>query len=48
VLQVSKAAEVLGWRPEVTIEDGLAETFRFFADRHAREAGSAQTPAQPA
>ena len=46
VLQVDKAAAVLGWRPEVTIEQGLAETYRFFADRRAREAGAA--PAHPA
>jgi UDP-glucose 4-epimerase len=50
VLLVDKAAEVLGWRPEVSIDQGLAETFRFFAERHAREAGAAQgqPTAQPA
>jgi UDP-glucose 4-epimerase len=50
VLKVDKAAEVLGWRPEVTIDAGLAETFRFFAERHAREAGASapQPSAQPA
>lgn len=49
-LVVDKAAAVLGWRPQVTLADGLAETYRFFAARRAQEAG-AGTPAaasQPA
>jgi dTDP-D-glucose 4,6-dehydratase len=48
VLKVDKAAEQLGWRPEVAIDVGLAETFRFFAERHAREGGAVQAAAQPA
>jgi len=28
-----KASEVLGWRPQVSLEQGLAETARFFAGR---------------
>ena len=45
-LRVDKAGAVLGWRPQVTLADGLAETYRFFAARRARESG-AQAPAAP-
>ena len=37
VLDVSKAARELGWRPAMTIESGLAETFSWFAARHAAQ-----------
>ena len=37
VLDVSKAARELGWRPAMTIESGVAETFSWFAARHAAQ-----------
>jgi UDP-glucose 4-epimerase len=35
-LQTDKARTVLGWTPQVPLAEGLANTFRFFADRRAR------------
>jgi UDP-glucose 4-epimerase len=35
VLDVDKAREVLGWVARVSIEDGLARSFAWFAERHA-------------
>jgi UDP-glucose 4-epimerase len=32
----SAAADAFGWRPEVDLEEGLAETFRWYADTHGR------------
>jgi len=32
-LDVSKAKQVLGWRPSVSLADGLGRTFRWFAER---------------
>ena len=32
---VEKAAKLLDWRPEVSIEEGLRRTFEWFAERHA-------------
>ena len=37
VLDVSKAARELGWRPAMTIDAGVAETFAWFAARHAAQ-----------
>jgi UDP-glucose 4-epimerase len=38
VLDVSRAAAVLGWRPEVGLEDGFAETWHWFTRVAAYEA----------
>jgi UDP-glucose 4-epimerase len=35
---VTKAAELLGWRPTVTLDAGLAETYQWFARQRAAEA----------
>lgn len=35
-LDTGKAQALLGWTPQVTLRDGLAQTFRYFADRRAR------------
>jgi UDP-glucose 4-epimerase len=40
VVKIEKAASLLGWRPEMPLEQGLGETFRWFADRHTTAAGS--------
>jgi UDP-glucose 4-epimerase len=37
-LVITKAAEQLGWRPTVSLDAGLAETFQFFARQRAAEA----------
>lgn len=34
-VEVSKAAKILKWQPKVNLESGLAESFRWFAERHA-------------
>ena len=39
-LNIDKAKRVLGWTPEVSLEDGLADTYRWFAERHARAVAS--------
>ena len=33
-LNVAKAADQLGWKPAMSLADGLAESFRWFAARH--------------
>ncbi|HEU4994693.1 MAG TPA: GDP-mannose 4,6-dehydratase [Gemmatimonadaceae bacterium] len=38
VLDVTRAAEVLGWSPAMTIEHGLSETFDWFAARAGQRA----------
>jgi UDP-glucose 4-epimerase len=35
-VRIDKAQRWLGWRPEVALDDGLARTYRWFADRHGR------------
>lgn len=37
-LNVAKAAEVLGWKPSVSLEAGLNESFKWFASRHRETA----------
>jgi nucleoside-diphosphate-sugar epimerase len=32
VLLAARAKKVLGWTPRMSIADGIAETFRWFAD----------------
>ena len=39
-LDVSKAERLLGWKPRVSLREGLAQSFRWAADRHAATAGS--------
>ena len=36
VISPARAAKELGWRPQVELADGLAQTLRFFRDRAAR------------
>jgi UDP-glucose 4-epimerase len=39
-LDVAKAAKALGWKPTVTLERGLEETFRWFEARHGASEGA--------
>ena len=34
-VRIDKAGRWLGWRPQVSLDDGLSRTFRWFADRRA-------------
>jgi UDP-glucose 4-epimerase len=36
VISPARAGQVLGWRPEVTLDAGLKRTFKFFKDRFAQ------------
>ena len=36
VISPARAAELLGWKPEVGLDDGLDRTFRYFRDQRAR------------
>ena len=35
VVSIAKAGSLLGWRPRYSLEDGLARTFTWFAERHS-------------
>lgn len=39
-VDIAKAARELGWRPALSLEDGLARTFEWFAARHALAAAA--------
>ena len=36
VISPARAAEVLAWRPETNLEDGLGETFKYFKEQRSR------------
>ena len=36
-VSIAKAARLLGWTPQVELDEGLEETFNFFAERFGRE-----------
>lgn len=43
-LDAAKASDLLGWRPEVTLREGLAETYRWFAAAHEPTSTFASVP----
>ncbi|HEU4721651.1 MAG TPA: NAD-dependent epimerase/dehydratase family protein [Gemmatimonadaceae bacterium] len=38
-VDIGKAERLLGWKPRVSLREGLAQSFRWAADRHAATAG---------
>jgi UDP-glucose 4-epimerase len=36
-VSITKAQQVLGWKPQIALHEGLEETFAFFAERFGRE-----------
>ena len=44
-LDVSKAGEELGWRPAITLEEGLSKSFEWFRARRQGTAGAVAGPA---
>jgi UDP-glucose 4-epimerase len=47
VVSIAKAGSLLGWRPRYSLEEGLARTYAWFAERHgsSRDKGSAKSGA---
>lgn len=43
-LDIGRAAEVLGWRPEIDLAEGLASTWRYHLSTQRNPASSAQRP----
>jgi UDP-glucose 4-epimerase len=41
VVKIERAARLLGWRPQVTLRQGIEQTFQWFAERHAATGGAA-------
>ncbi|HKH91932.1 MAG TPA: GDP-mannose 4,6-dehydratase, partial [Gemmatimonadaceae bacterium] len=39
-VDIGKAERLLGWKPRVSLREGLAQSFRWAADRHAATAAS--------
>ena len=40
IVDIGKADRLLGWRPHVSLREGLTQTFRWAAERHAAAAGT--------
>ena len=41
-VRIEKAERLLGWRPDVSLREGIVETFRWFAERYAAAGQAAQ------